>query len=70
MAELVEEYDERLRSQDPDALEASRDWSDFDGTPWQIEAGMGAVAIVVVLLVGVVLLLVGFFTLVQDLTGG
>jgi hypothetical protein len=70
MRRLNDEYSAALRDRDPGALEASRDYSDHDGTPWRVEAGMGFAGLALIVFALIVLLLVGFFSLVKAAING
>lgn len=64
-AEIFREYEEKVKNADPDALEASRDWGDNDGTPWRMETG----ATLIFLITGVVLFfLIMLFGAIKSLT--
>lgn len=65
--ELLEEYVEKSRAGDPDAAEASRDFSDNDATPWSFEVGVSAIFLVLIVSVAA---LTALFMGIKQLTGG
>lgn len=70
MQQLREEYGEKLKRRDPDALEAARDYGDHDLVPRRMEAGMALVGVGMLCVYAIIALLILFFTWIKDLTGG
>lgn len=65
-AQLLDEYEEKLESRDPDVLDTSRDWADNDGAPWRFEVWIALGFVVLVVGVGV---LIALFEGIQTLMG-
>lgn len=65
--QLRDEYEAGLEAEDPATLEASRDWADNDGVPWNVAVwgSLGLLSLFVV-----VPLLIVFFLVIKSLTGG
>ena len=68
--QLQLEYQEKLGSRDSDVLESSRDFGDNDVTPWRTEVSLALVGVGILALLVCVGLLIGVFSVVQNLTGG
>ncbi|CAM3779179.1 hypothetical protein NOZE110980_14870 [Nocardioides zeicaulis] len=66
LRQLTDEYAARLEANDPDALEASRDFYDNDGGSTRFEIGLAAYLVVLVI---TVVPLVGLFALIAHWTG-
>lgn len=70
MRQLYAEQSAALRDGDPGVLEVSRDYHDSDGTPWRLEVLGGLAGVAVIAFVAIVLVLVGFFSLIKAAING
>lgn len=67
---LRAEYVEKLESEDPVALEVSRDFGDNDSLPWRAEVLAALPIVGLLLLSGIVAGLIVLFEAIQKATGG